>query len=40
MSIKSLNSKHPDFYLEELEKRLETDPLSSGGAATIIPGME
>ena len=30
-AISSLNNKLPQFFLEELEQRLETDPLSVGG---------
>lgn len=29
--IESLNKELPQFFLEELEQRLETDPLSVGG---------
>ncbi|TGX81337.1 hypothetical protein E5358_10935 [Palleniella muris] len=29
--IVSLNKELPQFFLEELEQRLETDPLSVGG---------
>ena len=29
--ISSLNNELPQFFLEELEQRLETDPLSVGG---------
>ena len=29
--IESLNSELPEFFLENLENRLETDPLSIGG---------
>lgn len=29
--INSLNNELPQFFLEELEQRLETDPLSVGG---------
>lgn len=30
-TLKSLNKELPQFFLEELEQRLETDPLSIGG---------
>lgn len=29
--LRSLNAKLPPLYLEELEQRLETDPLAIGG---------
>lgn len=29
--FKPLNSAFPEFFLEKLEQRLETDPLTTGG---------
>lgn len=31
IELRSLNAKLPPLYLEELEQRLETDPLAIGG---------
>lgn len=33
--LKSLNQKLPEFFLENLEQRLETDPLSIGAFMDI-----
>lgn len=33
--VKSLNQGHSEFYLEDLEQRLETDPLSIGALMDI-----
>lgn len=33
--VKSLNQGHSEFYLEDLEQRLETDPLSIGALLDI-----
>ena len=33
--IKSLNNELPDFFLESLELRLETDPLTIGGLLNL-----
>lgn len=33
--IKSLNETLPEFYLEELEQRLETDPLNVGALVNL-----
>lgn len=37
--ILSLNSQLPQFFVEELEERLETDPLMIGGLLNVS-GME
>jgi hypothetical protein len=40
-SVQSLNQELPEFYLEDLEQRLETDPLSVGALMNIgAPGAE
>ncbi len=36
--FKSLNSTLPEFYLEKLEERLETDPLTTGGLLGLEQG--
>lgn len=33
--IKSLNEGLPEFYLEDLEQRLETDPLNVGALVSL-----
>lgn len=33
--VNSLNEVLPDFYVEDLEKRLETDPLLAGGLVDV-----
>lgn len=33
--IKSLNEELPEFFLNELEKRLETDPLNVGALMSL-----
>lgn len=33
--MRSLNAKLPTLYLEELEQRLETDPLTIGGLLSV-----
>ena len=41
--LKSLNQELPEFFLENLEQRLETDPLSVGafmGIDSAIPDVE
>ncbi len=38
--FKSLNSTLPEFYLEKLEERLETDPLTTGGLLEGVSKLE
>jgi len=37
-ALKALNKELPQFFLEELEQRLETDPLSVGGLFDLHAG--
>lgn len=34
-TAKSLNNRLPEFYLENLEERLETAPITSGGLLSL-----
>lgn len=39
--IKSLNESLPEFFLEDLEQRLETDPLNVGALVSLYdPAMQ
>ena len=36
IKINSLNTVLPEIYLDEMERRLETDPLTLGGIVDLI----
>jgi len=40
MRIKKLNEELPEFFLESLEERLETDPMAIGGMVDLTDASE
>jgi len=40
MKIKKLNEELPEFFLESLEERLETDPMSIASVVDLIIDVE